>query len=482
MNRRSQGGLMALLKWILIPVLLISCSETHQRTEELDANKINRLQNELRDALVVIDTNGQPVADASVLIGYEKDKEFSGNILTTDDAGTVALPEKWSTPLPVTIFKEGYINLTHLDIEPKGHIFQIKKTPQAPSLSASGTVQSFTDIKKDGMIDFGLVIPSFSREGLLNLDLSKMISPELEKISVLGFEFQVPSNIFLPKQSENYGFIPFTIEKALFKIFFDFPGKYPVTANRGRFDFKKVSDKLKNGKSYFEVVNDFQFTGVGLHNLEIEDQAGTPVQLPSATALSAKIELNAPVTPSQNRMIYGIATLLEQSSYSILDIKLKDSTRQFLAFPQNAEPYILLADSGYEKINEEVGKISESMSTALYKAADLQQAVLLQTIEKPQALVNGVKSQTPHLKPGLLAHSTRILLSNIEAQSTDSFYVERKSTQWEIYSNKWITEVQLPNIENRDKTTFKRWDVIYFATQEGETHATHMVRNAVDFN
>lgn len=475
---------MNLLKLILIPLLLISCSKKEQKLQPLTERQLESFQKSAVQAnslLVVNARDGMPVAGTTILIGTEANKEFQGNLLSTDENGMAAIPEGWTESLAVTADKPGFVTQTHLNKTPQSFVLQIQPIPQSINqYPITGSVDGFGNLKKDGFIDFALVVPSFTRESLLNIDLSKMISPELEAISVLGFTFNLPSNIYLPRQTESYSFIPFSLEKPLFKIFFDFPGSHFVSANRGRFDFKKVAETIKSGKTYFEVVNDFQFASYGVHSLEVVNN--TPkLKLATATLLKQSVTFNPSVNVS-NRLLYGLAVTEQQNSYSVVDIKIKSSPAPKLLFPENTIKQILLVNVEIEKAPNNVNKIADSMSTALVAENQVAKAVLLDPITKPENIDRGVQATAPIAKPGVTPHSTRIYLSDLDVQMTPDYYVERKTVQWEIFSEGWITKAQLPQLGAHDKTLFKRWDVIYFGQAEGAKDATHMVRNAVNFN
>ncbi len=162
---------MKFIATVLFSIFLLSCSKKDHTQKTVQEDLLERLRVQNSSTLLVVDSFGAPVEGATILIGYEKDKEFIGNTLTTDSSGTASFPNKWLSPLPVTIAKEGFVTHTQMDLSPSAHIFQVRRVTPVQLLAKTGKIERFADIKKDGLIDFGLVIPSFKRDELLNLDL-----------------------------------------------------------------------------------------------------------------------------------------------------------------------------------------------------------------------------------------------------------------------------------------------------------------------
>lgn len=466
----------------LLPVgllALLSCSPSSSPVQEESPSSRSRDF----EFFYVSDSYGNPIAEAHILIGYEEGLEFSGNLITTNREGMAYAPAEWTSPLPISIYKDGYVSKTHLDLIPNSYAFQIQDISTSAPITRSGKVTGFKNIKKDGYLDFGIVIPSFSREDFLNIDLSKMISPELDRISVLGVRFNIPSNIFLPKQSESYFLIPFTLEKAIFKLFFDIEGTYSTSVHRGKFHLKTVSDKLNSGKKYYEVVNDFQFLGMDKHRIQAKKALSQEaLELSSDLALDQSFQIPAHIQGSSNRLLFAVSATEMANEFSAMDIKLKDKSQPQLYFAKDSSPQVLFADTAYEEIDSVYGKISESMSTALYPVERLDQAVLIPPTPRPVYQDNALVSELPQVHGGITPHNMKLNLAHIEIQKTDDFYFERKQISWEIESNTWHSNIQLPKIPALNKQNFKRWSIIYFAKEEGSYNATHMVRNALDIN
>ena len=136
-------------------------------------------------------------------------------------------------------------------------------------LEVKGNTHGYGSLRKDGKIDFSLVFPALRRDQLMSFDISNVISPEMDVIKVITQKLYVPSNISLPKQTENY-ILPITINKDIYRMYLKETGSYRMTAIHGQFPLKRVISDINNGKSYFEVINYFRFFGGGQINVDLQ--------------------------------------------------------------------------------------------------------------------------------------------------------------------------------------------------------------------
>ena len=477
---------MDFIKWrvifVLAPLLFVLGCSNGLENGQIVWNDPQELQGFLleRNSSVVMDEFGNSVPSATVAIGNQ--------VVTTDQNGVFKLPTNWTEELPVTISKDGYVKTTYLKQLPKNQIFEVKLRKSTVRHEVKGSVTGFGNLPSDGFIDFALSITSLEPQNALNFDIAQLISEENDIISVMGQELAIPTNVFLPKQKESYSFIPVTVEKAFYRLFYDFQGTYKVQTNRGKFDFKKVSEKLKSGKSFFEVVNDFEFLSLGTGVAVVNQQNVTLNLDGSQRKLSPKIAFQNQL-PKEG-MLFGIAMSEEDGKLLPSDIKLKENKNQLLALPDGAQKSsVLLVHAEKEQVNKDVAKLSSSMSTALVDSTVAAQGFVLDRISAPEITNTGMKLSKPNLKGNLKGFATYAALSDVKVDEFKRFNVERADITWEIYSPGWIDTIDLPEV-NAVRAS-QQWHVVFYGIDSANNkqfngpktlnQATHAVHNAVKF-
>lgn len=487
----TKGDLVKNIKWILVLVLAVACSKNEQLVSTADReNPDQELQAELaeRNSIIVRDEGGNPVANAKILIGHEPNVPFQNNIVTTGSNGEVSVPAGWNQELPITISKDGFVRTSYLKQIPEGQIFDIRHRKSSSKHTVKGSATGFGSLPSDGFIDFALSISTLDNQSALNFDITQLISEETDAVNVMGQTLDIPTNVFVPKQKENYSFIPVTIEKAFYRLFYGAYGTYKIQSNRGKFDFKKVADKLKGGKSFFEVVNDFEFLSMGTKNVLV-NQSNVALDIDSnQKKLTPKIPFTSPVPTSG--MLFGVTMVEEDQRLLPADIKLRENKAQTLAFPEStSKGKILLVYADKVQVKKDEAKLSDSMSTALVDSQKLNDGFLLERVAAPTLTSTGMKLSKPTAKGNLKGYATYAGLSEIKQTKFETFNLERADVSWEIYSPGWIEEIDLPNV-NAIRAN-QNWHVVFYGIDSSSNkefngprtlnQATHAVHNSLQF-
>ena len=214
----------------------------------------------------VLNSFGEPIAKARVLIGQAENSPFRGNFLETDQAGTAIIPKEWKNPTSVTVDADGYIRQTLLNQKPGNITLKLNTRYLKQKAELKGQVTQLPVADGDKLIDFGLVMPALSKADILNFDLDQVISPYTDILTVAGQDAPLPSNVSLPKQKEKY-FFNLTVEKPIYRIMAPTLGPKRFYAARGRFPFKPVVDELRAGKPFYELLNYFTLFGGGVRDI-----------------------------------------------------------------------------------------------------------------------------------------------------------------------------------------------------------------------
>lgn len=466
---------MNLIKWILPLTLLVACSNN----EQLNQSKKPGDQTLLRSEAFVLDASGAPIANAEVQIG---------DVTVTTDSNGVFNAPNWSGEQAVTITKEGFVKITYLKQKAQNQIFEIHPRKSSVRTEVKGIITGFGALPTDGFIDFGLSMTSLDVQNALNFDISQIISEENDKVTVMGQELRIPTNVFVPKQKENYSFLPVTIEKAFYRLFYYFQGTYKVQTNRGKFDFKKVADKLKAGKSFFEVVNDFEFLSLGTKTVTVAQQNVALDMDANQRKLTPKVNFSTPLPAAG--MLFGITMFEEDGRLLPVDIKLREAKSQMLLLPENVtKGSVLLVNADKVQETKEIAGLSNSMSSAIIDSQKLDQGFLLERIAAPQIVSSAIKLSKPTLKGNVKGFATYAAISNVKVDRFDNFMLERADVTWEIYSPEWIDVIDLPGLIGVN--TNQKLQVVFYGIDSVETkkfngpqtlnQATHAVQNSVTF-
>lgn len=473
----------------LLPGLLIGCSPD-TGSNQLNDNLTSRWFS-LQEAqtITVTTLDNKAIAGAEILIGDSLDTPFSGNFLTTNAQGQAELPQAWSEPLAVTVQAPGYMRTTYMAQTPGNLSFTLRPLATSAQYEIKGRVQDLPVVNKDGFVDFGLVIPAFTKKNLLAFDMNQVISPQNDIISAIGQEIPVPTNISLPKQSERYSLFTVTLDKPQYRVYFDQPGITRVYAARGRFPFKPVVDSLRDGKEFYELINEFKISGGGIRDIEINSRQMT-LDIPSKELnFTDKKEIVAPRFERDETFIaVGIA---QQSGYLIpTDVKQIAATKKMTLSTQSGFDQQVLAvlkktaDLKDSKGNKDG---SDRMSVTLLPLTAGVAPTMLPLIENPR-LSNPGEILMPRFEsiPGVQKIGTYSVLSaELEIQQGNA-KVKVMNPQWEVYAQSWVDRMQLPQWPNdQEPRGKKRWEVNFIGSQtasqaapgaamiEAATHVTH---------
>ncbi len=432
----------------------------------------------------IVDLDLAAIPDAQVLIGDEKTP------LTTDPQGKILIPSEWTGEEAITISKVGYITTTYLNRLPEKNVFQIKRQPPAVLNVVTGSTSGYDNLKNDGWVDFGMVLQPMSQSDVMAFDINRVISPEMDNMTVMGQTVGIPSNISIPSQKETY-ILPLTIAKPVYRSNFDSVGAKRLVANHGHFQLKPVIQKLQGGGSFLDVINDIEFESLQVTDFNISSQTTNLDLGVAAIALDSKINSTAP-TFDAKQVFFTVAFIKDSAKdadrYLPTDIKSYASGQTLqIAYPSPDHPRHVLTLLGEKK---QVGKnvsLSPRMSIALSTLDAAPTSELLDLVADP-VVQNGKLTVTPPAaKAGINSMGTLIVLSHVEKTESS----EKVNVSWEIYAPDWVSEYTLPAGFDA-ATQNSRVEITFLGTVDstpnkslGPTQtsgSTHASRNAVDFN
>lgn len=476
------------------------------------------------DSIKVIDENNQPVANATVLLGFEQDNPFPNNIVKTGADGVTGVPSDWKSALPVTVQATGFVTTTIPVMEPGVHTITVSKADGTANLEVKGTTQNFGRILTDGKVDFGLVIPSLTRQNMLAFDIGTVMSPQVDTMDLGFLSIDVPSNVTLPNQDETYIF-SITLDKPDYRFYLREPGNYDMYALHGQFPLKKVVDDIRGGKSIFEVVNYFNFLETGSKTLTVNNNmSGVNLDV-NQTAFNSTYAVKAPNFANDKVMI-SLAVAENNSRFVPTDIKrltpgqsmnLKTNTglgagailSMLLDEPTNIveprevsplrilNPLEALAFYPLQQQRQPMPAAKDynftKMTFAVLPAGGTVMPDFLEMIDKPTMSGNVFTLDMPALPNGLTAASMYLVLAEVETLGTGNMKSERRTRLWEVWAPGWMSQVEMPKVTFNKNPNFKyRWEAMFlarpssvvFGSNAGNradlNQITHITRNAMD--
>ncbi len=489
--------------------------------------------------LSLLSENGQPVVGADILIGSAEGSPFAGNRLKTDLNGQVTIPAEWQTQLPITITAGGFLTATFLSVPPVDNIFQIHREDAKMAYEVKGDTTGYTNLERDGKVDFSIVLPALRQRQLAQFDMSNVISPEVDVLTIITQEVPVPSNLALPRQRENY-VLPVTLDKPLYRMSFKQSGDYRMTGLHGQFPIRQVVGDIRDGKAFYEVINYFRMIGGGQRDVVVNNSlAGQDIPINQmnfdkkmvargpadqgdmvmfSIALANSGGLFYPtdvkrILPNENVELLSSSRVDQRSLVSLMMTKadadniggnrkkdgnpfgLRQSVETDLKTFYNQFVKIFgIADAKLnmrlrDRRDPAAAPGSGSISIALQSEAQ-NTPIFLGLIPRPVLADGKLKLVAPLAPAGIEPVATFAIFSEIERKSNDHYTTENRFRLWEVSQLGWNNELVLPAAPvARDPNKHYRWEVLFMGRQTGQTDGsgvyfldaiTHISRNSLD--
>lgn len=162
---------------------------------------------------VVQDGSTTPIEGAFVMAGIKPGKPFANNWGFTDANGEIDFSHAGlSGPLMVTAGAAGYQYFSLVSVDANDIVIPLEALASAPTTYEVGDFVSGIDVNNglfnsgDGNVDLAFVLTAMTIEDILSFDMDSMLGP-MELMEVLGQQFEVPSNLFIPEQYELFTLI-----------------------------------------------------------------------------------------------------------------------------------------------------------------------------------------------------------------------------------------------------------------------------------
>lgn len=433
----------------------------------------------------VVSETGEPIGNASVLIGNSVNVPFMNNTLKTDESGHFSIPEEWQQHQSLTIDAPGYLRVTYLEEAPLARNLVMHKaiTPAIHEVRGITTGHQIKD--RDGFLDFSLVMGTLTRQELLSLDVNKIVSSQSDRISIVGQPVDLPSNASIPRQKESY-VIPVTIEKPIYRLYFSEPGVQKIYATRGRFQFKKIVDGFRSGLPLYELINEFDITGGTIQDIPIVSGQTTANLDVSRLSFSEKRLLTPPAIAA-DQILIAVSVADINGTLIPTDIKrlfsLKSQALGVLSGQPAFVAQVLKKASEFDPAAPGTDRLSVAIMPFEGKSPRTE---YLSLIANPTRISESSYAlEVPEPAKTISPMATHLLLS--ERNNADKSI--RRT--WEIYAKGWVSTIDLPLWpELEAEVTKKRVEVSFMGSFNGGNPnlgpdvieaATHVTRSSAEF-
>ena len=253
---------------VAVAVLGLSIAGTADalRTDPMGGTGGGPIDGELQVTVVYEDT-ANPISGAFVMLGDYEGSPFAGNWGLTDAAGQIAFTDGSLTgPVNVTAGADGHTFFTLVDVDASEVVLSLSPIAAREIEYQVGDYVSGIDVDNgfahfgDGYLDLAFVLPALDIDDLMSFDMEALTGP-METIEIMGDEYEVPSNMFIPQQWE----MLVEIKKDHYYLYLS-PDEYVIGALSGRMSVDSLSggemDDLLNELDWRETdIIDVTITG-----------------------------------------------------------------------------------------------------------------------------------------------------------------------------------------------------------------------------
>lgn len=476
--------------WVVLPMALLlsaaACSR-EQVSIPSDSNQAGiTAMAPIAGHLLVADQGGQPLAQAKVMIGARENVPFPGNVLTTDADGKIALPAQWTDAQPITVEVAGFVRATWMNQAPQALALQVRRKIQAQRMELKGKATGFKNLKQDGWVDVGVIFPALRKDQLASLQVTDLVSPEVDTITIMGQSINIPSNVSLPKQQERY-FFTITLDKPVFRSYLPEPRTWKMVAAHARFPFEEVVDDLRAGKSFFDVLNYFEFKSATIKDIALSSPSTNQDLSITDTVFDAKVDVTAPRFASSQTML-AVSVAENGGLLYPTDVKkLGPSETRRLVSPKGVPGYLVGALRDTNAPSSGAG--ADAMSVVISPNTGTTKFEFLDIAKAPTARgstlgLNPPKSSVASVTPA----ATYATLNKIDRVTSGSMQIDRKSPVWDVYATGWSASMELPEMGSAISGSH-RWEVLFGAATQGTNVSlspsiidglSHVSKSAVD--
>ncbi|MCS6838398.1 MAG: hypothetical protein NZ480_06080, partial [Bdellovibrionaceae bacterium] len=311
--------------------------------------------------------------------------------------------------------------------------------------------------------------PLFRKESLFQFSVEMVLSPYIDKMTVLGKSFDIPGNISIPEQKETYVF-PITLSKPTYRLGFYEPGPQTLVTLNGTFPIRPVFDGLQEGLGFAGVLNHFDMRAISFQNLTVSQNQ--QVQNIQVNQFALRVtEVQAPRFDDQREALFLLGLGVLGQAFYPTDVKRFDSLARGSLKTFGNGSHILVVKRFIDDM--EHGLAQERLSARLVQKTMLADLGLLPLLGNPVVQAGGlhILMRKAPVSSGLVEFASvyRLnLVRPIKQKDRRRVTFEEKQALWEVYLPGWVEEVQLPRWPGSPTLPAgsKRWSLSLFAADK----------------
>ncbi len=439
----------------------------------------------------IINQYGEAVKGAQILIGEAQGTPFRDNFITTDSSGIAIVPTDWTTPASVTVDAKSYIRQTLLNVKPGNIILKLNAAYLAQRAEVRGQITQLPIVNGDKLIDFGLAMSALSKSDLLNFDLGQIISPYSDTLSAAGQNYDIPSNVALPSQTESF-LINITLNKPVYRLKIPTLGPKKFVSARGRFVFKDVVKELRDGKPFYELINKFSILGGSLRETTLVSNL-TNLDIPGNELLFNSVINVKPVATLADETLIVLATSELSGTMIPTDVKkaVNGQNLNLQSLPGSSVFIINVVKKQAEFMSDKPG--SDRMSASLLPYSTNSSQKLLPLIANPSIINSGnYVINLPNIPntDGIYPIATSAAISDLIETKEGNKTIYIPVRKWEVLGLNWSAKINLPQWPLDNSNSRKRIEVNYIGSSTHQSanlddslieNATHVTHASTDF-
>lgn len=484
----------------------LSCEKKDDKKSMTDANVALSKQSNISKwsaaikpqssvTIKVVDFSNQPIVGARILIGSYQGQPFKNNYLTTDNNGQVFVDRNdWTTLAHVTADATGFIRQTMLTQKPGNIVMKMGRSQLRQKAKISGVVNGLPVADGDKNIDFGLIMSSLTKADLFNFDIANVISPYSDTLAAMGQEFDVPSNVSIPKQKERY-IVNITLDKPVYSMYTSTLGTKRLFSAAGRFVFKPVVDELRDGKPFYELINYFNLSGGSLREVDVAGPETTLNFPAQELTFTKKVTVRSPKINSDELFLSLTANEVSGQLVPTGVRKLNSDETAELTAIENAPLFLVNAIKRQSEFMGNVAGGDRITASMLPFKPNLDPQLLPLIADPAIANKNGYIVTTPAVNAPV--QMTRLALtgaiSDVFTETVGEKQITTLVKRWEVLGTEWPNQIALPNWpmdSQPDANTKRRFEINLIGGLNAKTFelgdelvqaATHVTRSSVDF-
>lgn len=449
---------------VLLSVLFVSCSKDKEPKRQELATATSKAGAGIVDEssispeiLNIVDLEGKAILGATMLIGTGEDTPFANNMVASNSDGTVTAPADWTTEESVTISAPGFVRTTFMGQIPQGQTFALRAAAAPKLISLTGTTSGHTIKDFDGLVDFGIVIPSVRRRSFFDFDITSFISPLSDNLSVFGMNLSIPKNVSLPFQKESY-FFTIELNKPQYELNFSAPGNQMIFVARGNFRMDTVINEIRSGKEFYELTNLFDIKGGAVREINLQSNSTLNIPVNELNYTGTRQVLAPPF--KQDEVVLSAALATWKGWYYPTDLKLLEANKtKTMKTASSGTPYLL---SILKRKSETKLAGGDSRLSANFRTFDSGQGpTFLPLMANPIVTSKTRFTISPVTAPaGIVQGAQYSVLSKITKTVIGGTSIDIVENVWDVYSANWNANNTIPTWPGEKALTGQlRWEV-----------------------